>query len=325
MRHSLICALLLTAYPAPARAAHQPGQAFSAADLSLNANNLLIANPPLPMLKYKKGTYRVAVQPIYFFGKIDATGSSTMQGGPSVNTLTRRSGSFRGWGTAANASFSFADRWGAYFFVNGVSLSGDFQDSGDEAGNPARGTKELQDARSSYIVLSPGLVYQFFADRKYTMPVFFGPMLTRVTMSQRVVDRLSGALRNDYDLDGSALIPGVMIGAQTAIDVAKGFRLDPFLVYGRSLDDSIDMQVKNVRANAGGSGYLSINDYRSNASRLNNPSFLGVGLNLVYKPWGLSANVTSPLLGERGDLLRTMEGFKMTQITISKSFGNFEK
>lgn len=307
------------------QAAHLPGQPFTAADVALNANNILVANPPLPMLRYKQGEYKITVQPGYFWGDIDATGRDSMQQQSGANTLTHRSGSFRGWSLGTNASYSFADRWGVYFYINGVSLSGDFKDSGPEAGNPSRGVKEIRDASASYIVMSPGIVYQFFSERKYTMPVFVGPMFTRVQMSQRIVDTPQAGTGNDYDLEGSELLKGVLIGAHTAIDY-KFLRFNPFVIYGHSMDDSIGLQVKNTRLNGGAAnGYLSMNDYVALSRTLNNPSFLGVGMNLVYLPWNLSVNVTSPILGAQGDVLRTMKGYGQTTLSASWSFGNFDK
>ena len=101
----LAAVALLTVLRAPATAQLDSGLAGV-----WTAQGLLAANPPLPMLRYSPGAWRVTLAPAYFFGE---PASDSAGAGHTV------SGRISGGGAGASASYAFAERWGVYVWMLG--------------------------------------------------------------------------------------------------------------------------------------------------------------------------------------------------------------
>ena len=84
-------------------------------DAAASANNVLLANPPLPMLYYDKHKYKFTIQPYIFDGKLDS-----IEPAKGESSAAKRSGNFKGWGAGCSFSYGLAKKWGIYTFVSAV-------------------------------------------------------------------------------------------------------------------------------------------------------------------------------------------------------------
>lgn len=279
-----------------------------------NANSTLAASPPLPMLYQHKGDYKVTLQPYYFInGKLNDTSESS-------SFFSRRAGSFEGAGGGGGISYGLSDKWGVHLFILGNSLTGDFSTTNALLVGETRGTS------ISTIVASPMLTYQFFGEKDggFTMPVFFGPLVTHRSLEARVVESNNGVVKQDFDMKGSATSLGLIAGMQMGIPLGESFMLNPFLMLGVPFDHTVDTKASNIRTNIADPYVTTLSDVSQGAVVDQGTVFGTLGMNLIYRPWGLAFNltapfVTSPIFGGE------QKGFKMTTFTMSYSFGSYVK
>lgn len=310
LRYVMVLALHAAVLAAPVYATHETVFAANAAD---TANNRLLGNPPLPMLRYAKSQWKLGLAPYYFTAEQDFTDPS-----PSGEFIQR--GNFSGWGLGGSASWAFAERWGLYLLGVGSRVTGRDLSYNGAPSNPTAGNLLVLDAGASAITLSGGIVRQFFggAESAFVLPVFAGPMLKRFSYSHRVIESFpNGTIHSDYDVAGEGFDPGLLVGTQAGIELGKAWRLNPFFIFGMFFSEEIPVDVTNVRTNT------QPNNKQSNLNRLLSGEdveggnfFGGFGLNLAYRPWGVSANLTSPFLPSFND-----DNLKTTMVSISWAFG----
>lgn len=280
------------------------------------AQGLLAANPPLPMLRYSPGAWRVSLAPAYFFGK-PASDSS----GASYSV----SGRISGGGAGASASYAFAERWGVYVWMLGSSAKGHV----DAQPRPICATcaRVKQDSiASSYQLLTAGAVYQAAGDASegFTLPVFAGPLLSR-SSSRQTVTRFdqNATLLDDFDMEVEDLSLGLALGAQAGIPAGRGFELNPFVMTGVFFRG--DCRSYDVTRQGTNGGYSSTSDSGCSGTRqirAGEDRLLATGgLNVMYNPWNLSLNATAPFLGR----LIAGEDAEITLLTLSWSFGSPRK
>lgn len=237
-------------------------------------------------------------------------------------------GNFEGYGGAAGFSYGFSERLGVYGWSIGSSLSGTFAMLGKRPGNTT--DIELRNSQSSVIMLSAGVVYQFWGDEgdPFTASVFYGPTLARPKFRQTV---FSSQLDADFDMELSPTLFGLLSGVQGGVDAGKHFRLNPFMITGASLGNRCHRyDVPSIRRDGQGVSQQSTSecvglDFVKQASgRLIGvqPWVFVVGLNLIYKPWGLSVNVTAPIL-KRNPLMRSTTSVAI--FSASWSFGSYTR
>lgn len=309
-RNSILLLLLLalTAFASPlhAQPSSQPyRQTFRAA---VQARHFLTASPPLPQLYYKPGEWQLTLQPSFISGELgkgEFAGSDTQ-----IN-----SSQLDGGGLGISFSRAIADKWGWYVWGIGNTLTGKAEFS-----NPNVSVNSLS---GTFMTVSGGLVYQFFGDEEggFVLPVFIGPMLARTDISQTVT---STQLQADFDMEMVNTSPGVMAGVQAGINVGKSFKLNPFVVGGTwGFSECRSFKVKTIRQDVQNYSRGSAGDV-CGAGKIPMDSFLvGLGMNLTYKPWGVSANITAPVV--RNMLMGGTSDIDVMIISISKSFGNYRK
>lgn len=310
-RHVLAAVALLVVLRAPAVAQLDSGLAGV-----WTAQGLMAANPPLPMLRYSQGAWRVSLAPAYFFGE-PASGSSGA--GHSV------SGRISGGGAGASVSYAFAERWGAYVWLLGSSAKGHV-DAQPQPNCPSCARVKLDSIASSYQLLTAGAVYQAAGDTSegFTLPVFAGPLLSR-SSSRQTVTRFgqTATLLDDFDMEVEDLSLGLALGAQAGIPVGRGFELNPFVMAGVFFrGDCRGYDVTRQGLNGGfsstsDSGCSGARQIRAGEDRL----IATGGLNVLYTPWSVSLNATAPFLGR----LIAGEDAKITLLTLSWSFGSPHK
>jgi len=299
-----------------ARALHETVFAANAADA---ANNRLLANPPLPMLRYSPGQWKLGVAPYVYEANEDFLEMS-----PSGSY--RQEGSYEGGGLGMTGSWAIAERWGVYALVVGNRTMGkNILRYDSQSSSPAQQDYFLSDAKATSLALSAGIVRQFFGESEdgFVLPVFAGPVVKHYNYSHRVIEKQNnGTLVSDYDVKGSGFIPGVLVGAQAGINLGKSWQLNPFAILGLLLTSEINATVPTVRVNnfpnAPGQG---VNRLLSGEKPDGGDAFGGIGLNVVYRPWSLSLNVTSPFL----PALIGSTDLKTNIFSLSWAFGNFKR
>lgn len=321
---SCVLAILLALAIAPCASAYV-GDTVMGALAAESANKVLLADLPLPMLYHKKATWKVGLRPYLYTGTADSNYSEN--GFSNVRT-----GSFKGWGGGVTASYSFADSWAAYFFVSQSKLaSGDFKNIQT---TPQQNTTTIlvTDNKASFISFNPGVTYQFYGTQEGSAAaVFAGPVmiLTKFNSSIRETDRNTGSV-NDYDTECRLTTPGASAGVQAGFDVFKKFKLNPFAMLGWMKTQPITGAVTRIRL----AQIPDANPFNSNLASLQRGEqydrggvFGSIGLNAIYKPWGVSVNLLAPFVKET--ILKigknTSDNFKITQISIAWAFGNYVK
>lgn len=308
----MLLALSLILIAAPAHAIHETVFAINAADA---ANNRLLANPPLPMLRYSPGKWKLALSPYYFSGEQDF-----VEGSPSGSFRT--TGKFKGGGMGLSGSWAFAERWGLFVFGVGNTVTGKDM-AYVPAGNPnaAAQSSQLLDAKASAITLSGGVVHQFFGREEsgFVLPVFAGLLLKKYDFSHRVIESSLGAVVSDFDVESSGIAPGVLVGAEAGIDLGKKWQLNPFVIMGMVASSELDVKVKQVRVNAQPNNrQQSVNRLLGGEKLESENAFGGIGLNLTYRPWGITANLTSPFLPS---LIESDSKLDAAVFSVSWAFG----
>lgn len=301
---AVLLALSLAASPASALV----GDGFSGA---WKAEGTHAANPPLPLLRFEPGAWRVKVAPAYYFGKptYEPAGFTT-------------SGRFSGLGVGVAASYAFTSRWGAYFWMLGSRGTGNVTYT-PKAGS-GQWLTELSGLKTGTELISAGAMFQLLADdSKYSLPVFAGPVMARVSGKQtlRRFDA-TGALRDDFDVSLDHAHFGVAAGAQAAVPLGKRFELNPFLLAATYFTDACDTYSVTRQGVDSGAGMSSISSRSCGGTRRLESGDEGVvaagGVNLSYVPWNFSVSLTAPFLAS----VISDEDADVTLLTFSWSFGS---
>jgi len=269
------------------------------------------------MLRWRKGDSQLTLKPYVFSGEQDFEDN---MGGLS----TRIAGEFKGWGAGGSYSRGLGERWAIYGFAIGTVVS----DGNFAISKPGGETLKILDGKSSFQLVSVGFSRKYYAtgEKGFTLPVFFGVLLQRVRFEQRVQEfrdpGAGGALYADFDMNATALFPGVMAGAQAGFDLGERFQLNPFFVAGAT-SLNFDYTNANIRVNTGAARSTLDKGLSGGEYTLESGFFVSGGMNLVYRPWGLAVNVTAPIVKKL--LLAATEDVDIAMFSVSKSFGSYPR
>lgn len=258
-----------------------------------SAQGMMAANPPLPMLRYPAGAWSVNLQPAYYIAKPGVSDGS--------QDRFSAGGRLTGAGGGASVSYAFAERWGAFAWVLGSRASGNATVT-PKAGCAGCNELDLRSISASHEMLAAGLVYQAMgeSDAGFALPVFAGPLLSHSSSRQTVNRSVGGVLQDDFDMTVSDLSIGLGAGAQAAMPLGRGFEFNPFVLTG--LFFSGDCRSYEVTRQGLDNGFSATSDadcsgvrrIRAGEDRL----LLAGGLNMIYAPWGVTLNLTAPLIGQ---------------------------
>lgn len=314
-RSAAVAALLLLS---PA-AAHAQGAGTSGgetlnfpAHAASTAMNMLFINPPLPLLKPRAGDWKVALQPYYFTGEVDPADTSSGFSGT-------RSGDFKGWGGGVAYSRGLGEKWSLHLLVMGASVT-----EGDFRRVDGAGTVDMTGAKASYVMAAPMLARRFGRGR-VTWGLFFGPTVTKLKVTSSVLETTGGAVKADWDAEISKTLPGPSVGLQAGFDVGR-FTLNPFAILGGSFGNA-GPKPTAVRTDSGGALLaLAKGTGTGPAETAVGTGGASLGVNVLYQPWGLSVNVTAPLL-RKAPIWRenASKGIEVTQFSLSWSFGSYQR
>lgn len=180
-----------------------------------------------------------------------------------------------------------------------------------------------------------GIMYQAMPgdNDKMSLQVFSGPVITRTQTSQTFVATSGGMIDDDFDMKLDNFQFGLHAGAQVGYNLGKYFKINPYLLTAIPFGDSCAKYDVTIRKESPTDPLSSQSDIDcggtedgSTPSRarhvqigLQGLEFSG-GINLIYKPWGLTVNLTAPFLKK----LDT-ESTDIFLLTFSLPFGNYPK
>jgi hypothetical protein len=340
---------MLAACAAPSWANHgtrQIGAPLTTAEAALSS---LYANPPLPMTAFKAGDHKLTVM-LDYFGVQTPAGDGSSE---SPSDVSKGSG-LQGFGGAVLYDHAVLD-WGSLYGlfmgarlgpgrINGRSSSA-FQNA--PANMKADTVFQSADSQgSTSVAFSIGANARIAGESPegFTMGAFMGPIVymtqgkgsavflnsQTAADSSDCAEAISGynCVKRNYDARATTF--GLLAGLQANIPVGKGLAVNPFLIAlpstalsqgGEFIDSDhvkLDQPVK-VGTSSGANVLTSQTDYVRAI-----PPF-SLGLNLAYRPWGLSANVTGSLFTLLSNEVLQLQGNKIFKLQISKSFGSFPK
>lgn len=286
MRSVLLCAFALAA-AAP--------RAEALLDVGLSgvwkAQTTMAANPPLPMLRNRAGSWQVTLQPAWYSGS------------PGLNStdaqLYSSGGSFKGAGGGGCLSYAFTDRWGAYVWALGSTSKGDATVTPQSTCSNCS-SFSFPSVQASYQLLSAGAVWQAIGGKEgeFSMPVFAGAIVSHTSSLQTVRSTFSGSLLDDYDMRIEDTTPGFGIGVQAGIPMGKKWELNPFVLGAVFAGDGCANYI--VTRQGADNGLSRVSSKSCSGFRQlhvgEDPLGLALGINLAYQPWHLSVNITAPFL-----------------------------
>lgn len=348
MKHFL-ATLMLAAGAAPSWANHgtrQIGTPLTTAEAALSS---LYANPPLPMTSFKSGDYKLTVMLDYF-------GVQTPAGDGSSNSpsdISKGSG-LQGFGGAVLYDHAVLD-WGSLYGlfmgarlgpgrINGSASSSFRNSSANEQADTVFQRADSQGSTSLAFSVGANARVVGESPDEFTLGAFMGPIvyMTQGKGSAVFLNNQTAADSSDCaesfagyncvkrNYDARATTFGLLAGLQANIPVGKAFAVNPFFIAlpstalseeGGFIDSDhvkLDQPIK-VGTSAGTNVFTSQTDYVRAI-----PPF-SLGLNLAYRPWSLTANVTGSIFTMLTNKVLELQGNKIVKLQISKSFGSFPK
>lgn len=327
-------ALFLLIHKTPSEASH-PNPCTSCPDPVegiLNANSLIAFDAPLPMTRYERGNWQVAVKPTYL----------------KVNELFHRRGGIhkgedmKGWGGSAALSYALTDRWLVYGILTGAQLSG--KSSGKDVSSPFMPSNWTADDIPNYqnqiegtvsvYNLNSGIGFNMIGNSagRWSIPLFLGFFVQQVK-----ADLKAGAASTidltyypnglpPVDYTGNNTQPGASVGLAAACNVTKRIQVTPYFMAAKVFSKSKFKQTVTGVHPADAPppswpvGYTDESQLRHGAQETLFPIF---GLNLTYRPWGLAFGLGGliPLLSPED----SYDGLKLTKFSITYAFGHYVK
>ena len=350
MKIFLLSFVLLAVVP-PASANHGTRQIVTPLTTAEAALSTLYANPPLPMTAFKAGNYKLTVM-LDYFGVQTPAGDGSSE---SPSDISKGSG-LQGFGVAVlydHAIFNWGSLYGLFMGarLGAGRIEGRASDNFRNSPSNMKADTVLQSADSagsSSLALSVGANARLVGDSPdgFTLGAFAGPIIymtqgsgmatflnnsTPADSNAICVETIAGynCIKRSYK--GSATSYGMLAGLQANIPVGKKFALNPFLLAMPSTANTSKgdnaMNSPHMRLDrpitVGTSGGTQVSTTQTDFIRAI-PRF-SMGLNAIYRPWEISANLTASLFTELTNKTMELQGNKILKLQISKSFGSFPK
>ncbi|MBI4051278.1 MAG: hypothetical protein HY400_02110, partial [Elusimicrobia bacterium] len=269
---------------------------------------IVTTDAPLPMTVVKKGKFKLEVKPTYFSVSQLADTSYLLSSGGIYS-----GGNLNGWGGAAALSYAVSDEpWLLYGIFSGASVRGRSRAKLIPAFQQPMVDAFDMEGRSSIYVLNTGVgwdIVQGMMDGFSSIATF--GLLTQFYSTDMDVLPLSGS----YDrlkVRGSGVLPGFSFGIVCDADIGEYFRMTPYLMFGGTFSEP-ESEVEVLQS---GNHPAGTKESGPSGSRL----FPMLGVNLTYRPWGLSVSLSGFLTSYYS---RLFDGLKVTQFSFSKSFGGY--
>ncbi len=300
----------------------------SGLDASALSIQYMMADPPLPLIHHKKGTYKATFKPGFIFG--DTVADYEYGGGAS----SHQEGDVKGLNLGGSYSYSFGDKWGSYIWLVGTSLSGDYESTQNGQSSPSIFSR---DSKITHFNLSAGISYQMRnrADDGYGFSFFMGPYIPYYDYSQRYINQNEGL---EVDIESQEMFVGALVGLQWDFIVAENWGLNPFFLFGDTFgskdffnpfgDGGECRSYKVARTYSGNFNTAGIGEIDCDNKKefVYDTQIGGIGLNLTYRPWDLTVNLFASLINQY--IFRVFyeeERPELYYFSLSWNFGTFER
>lgn len=248
-------------------------------EAAIYVNAMAMSVPPLPLLELKKGNKRLQGQYIQYEGSFTSTGE----------------GDYEGQGSAANFSYAFGKKWGFYMSYMGTTVQSDLKLVNEDCADCI--TNDVNDVDASLHTISVGAVYSLVNNKRFKLPIFFGPTYTFGTITQTVIrydDTGEHDVNDDFDLKGDTSFYGYLIGAQLGIYLGGWAVFKPYFLYNdsfkkcnsqkitssRQITDGLSGGAANGCGSADDSDYYLENDFMTVGASIEFPKLLGLSLSI---------------------------------------------
>ena len=340
MRHLIVGLLLFSSQAAWAgREAHDATVPLTNAEAALSS---LTANPPLPMTFFKKGDYKLTTMMSVFSIRSPAVPKTTLAD-------ISLDGNITGFGAGVLYDKAISDDWSVFGTALGVRLGAAkmIGNAEDELTNSDTLFQSSESDSSMSVSATIGLNRRIYGNDKdgFLLSGFFGPTMfyskgsgkvhvlnNKTGQNSSVCHQISQArskdpafncVRRSYDI--TLIDGGFVAGLQGSVPIGKSFALNPYLFFlpGTYLFGS----GKNAKADLDQPLTFTTEGGRVTTSEIGMTrgiSFISLGTNLKYRPWSLSANLTSSFITPLLSSAAGIENYSAIKLQISKSFGTFK-
>lgn len=337
----LVTALLVLSTPILAsHGAREIGTPLTNTEAALS---LLFANPPLPLVYFEKGDSRLTLMVDVFSVQEPATAD------PIFNTVADVSlnGSMFGLGGGVLYERAVSQRWSLFGMALAARLGRGRLEGRANADTvnkinsgatnvPAQIFQNADSEGSLSVGGMLGLNFRVLGKNpdRFALSTFLGSGIfyTSGSGQSTILDKDAAAnstacaesfpgkgyncVRRSYDGRNTSFTP--VVGLQAAIPI-KSFTLTPFYMEFLTSPDAESGEFEFDVPMMSPSGTVSKSPYfRGIASR-------ALGLNLTYRPWGLTINLTGSLAARFIAEQAELTPFKILKFQISKSFGQYAR
>lgn len=202
-------------------------------------------------------------------------------------------GQSSGFGLGYGYSRSFKDKWAFFIWAQAIAVDGSSEQFLNGQMIAQADQFEVLAANLAF-----GVSYEFFRDSpKHTLNVFGGLSFQYLYLSSKIATYGPDPL-SDFDFETSMLMPGFVIGTMYDFRLLENWQFVPYgiLSYTTEEGECQSFEAKTVRettsSNGSAQGCTASDDMTRGEFKVN-PSFLTLGINFNYTPWGLNLNVSS--------------------------------
>lgn len=300
---------------------------------------LLYANPPLPMLYFGQGDYKMTLMGDFFSVQKPAAFKEVAE--VSVD------GSMTGWGGAVLYDKAVSDGVSLYGILLGAQL-GSGRLEGRALPEDVGKVDTIFQRSNSDGSLSVGATIGFNkrlrgeSSGQFTLSAFVGPIvyytkgsgaslfLNLNTAQDSTACPEAFAQYNCVSRAYSAKVAtfGLLAGLQAGVPVGESFTLNPFFLAmpTAALFSGEDNQVvqldKAIQVGTSGGGQV----VTDRVGMIRGLGPVSLGANLTYKPWGLTFNLTGSLITPfLASLTGELSSYRILKFQLSKSFGHYPR
>ncbi len=290
----------------------------------VNFSNIIAADAPFPITRYKKGDWKLTAKPVYF--TVSRLAYSTDGAGMSYY-----GDDLNGSGGSVAYSQALTGRWLVYGLFTAATMQG--KANGRFGGDFTGGYMSLPqitvdqmvvDGKNSVYNFNAGIGYDLIdggRESEWSVPVLFGLFLQSYESDMTMIPNLNApsAYRQNQELEfsGNGTLLGVSFEIGASQMLGKNFEIVPFAIIAATLASP---ELTYVITKDGGStsgGMVG----QTETDEIGNNIFPMMGLDLTYHPLGLTISLGGLLTSYVSQPFSN--GLKLTRFSISKSFGNY--
>lgn len=296
-------------------AANTPNVGFSDVSYGLKsavyARNVIMGNPPLPLLFIGSGHAKFSIQPAYVTGSLKTNSNGSQM-----------DGNFYGGGLALSGTIAISNRLAFYIMGMGAGLfKAGFTNTYGGSASGQSATLVMSQIKSDFATLNTGIDYALFGGKTenvFSSSLFFGPTANYASLSQHVrLSNWDGTTANEFDMKATKIFPGGMAGVQLGIHVLRILLINPYFIGTVGGSRCFSYTASNITAPGSLETQHDTNcsDKQVNVSTV----FQTLGLNVEFLPLNLSVNVFNSV-SKPSDV--GLKDLSVQAYVVAQSFGS---